>query len=83
MFVGDYKFGRLYHFELNENRTELVLDGTLNDKVADSDIELKDVIFADGFNSITDMEVGPDGYLYILSMSEGKIFRIVPEHNDD
>jgi aldose sugar dehydrogenase len=83
MFVGDYKFGRIYHFELNEDRTELVLEGTLNDKVADSDIELKDVILADGFNSITDMEIGPDGYLYILSMLEGKIFRIVPEHNDD
>ena len=79
LFVGDHKNGRLYHFDLNKNRTELVLNETLNDKVADSDTELKDVILADGFNSITDIEVGPDGYLYILSMYEGKIFRIVPD----
>jgi aldose sugar dehydrogenase len=83
LFVGDHKNGRLYHFELNINRTELVLDETLNDKVADSDTELNDVILADGLNSITDIEVGPDGYLYILSIYEGKIFRIVPERNDD
>jgi aldose sugar dehydrogenase len=82
LFVGDHNNGRLYHFELNENRTELVLDETLNDKVADRDRELKDVILADGFNSITDIEVGPDGYLYILSIYDGKIFRIVPERND-
>jgi aldose sugar dehydrogenase len=83
LFVGDHNNGRLYHFELNKNRTELVLNETLNDKVADSDTELKDVILADGFNSITDIEVGPDGYLYILSISEDKIFKIVPERNDD
>jgi aldose sugar dehydrogenase len=83
IFVADYKFGRIYHFELNENRTELVLDGTLKDKVADSNTELKDAILADGFVSITDMEIGPDGYLYIVSMLEGKIFRIVPESNND
>ena len=83
LYVGDHKNGRLYHFELNENRTELVLDEALNDKVADSDTELKNVILADGFNSITDIEVGPDGYLYIVSIYGGKIFRIVPEHNDD
>jgi aldose sugar dehydrogenase len=83
LFVGDHRNGRLYHFELNEDRTELVLDETLNDKVADSDTELKDVILADGFNSITDIEVGPDGYLYIVSIYGGKIFRIVPEYNDD
>jgi glucose/arabinose dehydrogenase len=82
LFVGDHNNGRLYHFELNENRTELVLDETLNDKVADSDRELKDVILADGFNSITDIEVGPDGYLYIMSVYDGKIFRIVPERNE-
>jgi aldose sugar dehydrogenase len=83
LLVGDHKNGRLYHFELNENRTELVLDETLNDKVADSDSELEDVILADGFNSITDIDVGPDGYLYILSISEGNIIRIVPERNDN
>jgi hypothetical protein len=31
-----------------------------------------------GLNGITDIEVGPDGYLYILSY-EGTIYRIVSE----
>jgi aldose sugar dehydrogenase len=29
MFVSDHKYGRLYHFDLNENRTELALKGVL------------------------------------------------------
>jgi aldose sugar dehydrogenase len=82
LFVGDHKGGRLYHFELNEDRTELVLDGALRDRVADSKSEFEDLILADGFKSITDIEVGPDGYLYIVSIDEGKIFRIVPDQND-
>jgi glucose/arabinose dehydrogenase len=28
--------------------------------------------------SITDLETGPDGYLYVLSIGEGKLWRIVP-----
>ena len=40
MFVGDVHRGNLYHFELNEARTELLLDGPLEDKVADDDEEL-------------------------------------------
>jgi aldose sugar dehydrogenase len=77
IFVADF-YGRIYHFDLNENRTELDLNGPLSDKVANSDLELQDLIFAQGFDTITDMEVGPDGYLYVLSFSEGKIFRIKP-----
>ena len=30
---------------------------------------------------ITDLEVGPDGYLYVLSMTEGKIWRVVPANS--
>jgi aldose sugar dehydrogenase len=39
--------------------------------------ELQPIIFGEGFGGITDMQVGPhDGYLYIVSIGEGKIFRI-------
>jgi len=80
MFVADVNNGRIYHFQLNQNRTSLLLKGPLNDKVADSDEELSNVIFAQGFGMITDLEVGPDGYLYILSHDQGKIYKIVPGH---
>jgi glucose/arabinose dehydrogenase len=63
---------------LNENRTELILPGPLKDKVADKPAELKDITFAKGFGGITDLQVGPDGYLYVLS--SGKIFRIIPKN---
>jgi aldose sugar dehydrogenase len=85
MFVGDLNNGYLYHFDLNENRTGLVLQGRLADKVADnpneinkSEINREGVIFGEGFGGITDIEVGPDGYLYLVSLGYGKIFRIIP-----
>ncbi|HEX2472298.1 MAG TPA: PQQ-dependent sugar dehydrogenase [Nitrososphaera sp.] len=78
MFVGDINNGRLYHFDLNEDRTSLMLEGVLEDKVADNVAELDAVIFGTGFRSITDIEVGPDGYLYLLLYGPGKIIRIAP-----
>jgi glucose/arabinose dehydrogenase len=78
MFVGDINNGRIYHFDLADDRTELALSGELSDKVADSPSELDSVIFGSGFRSISDIEVGPDGYLYILSYGPGKILRVVP-----
>jgi aldose sugar dehydrogenase len=68
LFVGDFHNGYLYHFDLNKERTELSLKGPLNDKVAIDRDELKNVIFAKGFGGITDIAVGPDGYLYVLSL---------------
>ena len=79
LFVGDINRGRLYHFDLNKNRTELVMKGDLKDKVANSNKELRDVIFAGGFGGITDIQVGPDGNLYVLSYSYGKIYKILPD----
>jgi aldose sugar dehydrogenase len=80
MLVADVNYHRIYHFELNENRTAPLLQGPLTDKVADSDKELDNVIFAGGLGLITDLEIGPDGYLYLVVFDEGKIYRIVPAH---
>ena len=85
LFVGDVQFGNIYRFEFNKDRTELVLpDGPLADKVADTDEELLtgngDIshVFAQGFGIITDIQVGYDGYLYILSFDGGSLYRIMP-----
>jgi glucose/arabinose dehydrogenase len=80
MFVGDINTGNLYHFDLNDDRTELEINDPLEDKVADNREELEQVIFARGFNGIVDLQVGPDSYLYILS--NGSIFRIRPASNE-
>jgi glucose/arabinose dehydrogenase len=80
MFVADYHGGNIYHFKLNQNRTGLVLNGTLADKVANNAQELEDIKFAEGMGAITDLQVSPyDGYLYAVSYSQGKIYRIIPE----
>jgi glucose/arabinose dehydrogenase len=79
MFVSDVVTGRIYHFDLNEDRTELVLEGPLADKVAETrDTGIEDIVFAEGFGGITDLEVGPDGYLYVVSLGHGAVYRILP-----
>jgi glucose/arabinose dehydrogenase len=80
MFVGDFHNGNLYHFDLDKDRKELVLNGQLADKVAFSRDELQDIIFGQGFDGITDIEVGPDGYLYLVSIHLKAIYRIVPNN---
>jgi aldose sugar dehydrogenase len=78
IFIGDVRNGRIYHFDLNEARTGLVLQEPLDDKVVDDDGENEDIVFGEGFGSISDLEVGPDGYLYVVSIALGGIYRIVP-----
>ncbi len=79
IIVGDINNGNLYHFDFNNERTESELNNPLDDKVVDNREELEPIIFAKGFNGIVDLQVGPDGYLYVLS--NGSIFRIRPATN--
>jgi hypothetical protein len=74
MFVADYHGGNIYHFKLNQNRTGLVLNGTLADKIANNAQELDDIIFVAGMGAITDLQVS---CLYAVSFSGGKIYRIL------
>jgi aldose sugar dehydrogenase len=78
LFVGDFNNGTLYHFDLDKNRTGLYLREPLADRIAQNPNELQNIIFGQGFGGITDVELGPDGYLYILASGLDKIFRIVP-----
>ena len=82
-FVGSYNTGYIYHFDLNYDRNGFVLNGTLADGVADDFNEANRLVFAKNFGRITDMAIGPDGYLYILTIQgqEGTIYRIVPASN--
>jgi aldose sugar dehydrogenase len=85
MFVGSVDSGRIFHFDLNDNRTELLLKGVLEDKIATDSTEYGDILFAEGFTIITDVKQGPDGYLYVVSglkqsktEKPGAVYRIVP-----
>ena len=77
VFVGDNNYGNLYYFRVNPDRSALVLDN-IPDLVVDTEEEQSSIIFGNGFGPVTDLETGPDGYLYVLSHDTGIIYRIVP-----
>jgi aldose sugar dehydrogenase len=78
IFVSDITQGNIYHFDLIGNRTNLILDGLLADKMSNNTTENQDIIFGEGFGGISDLEVGSyDGYLYVVSLGHGNIYRIV------
>jgi len=88
IFVGDCHFGNLYKFILNDNRTEFIFkDTNLSDLVVNYDPDSKnpknlesmdEILFGKNFGCITDLEFGPDGNLYVASISDGKIYKISP-----
>ncbi|MDR4512086.1 MAG: PQQ-dependent sugar dehydrogenase [Nitrososphaeraceae archaeon] len=96
IFVGDIGYktnGNLYYFKVDEERTgiKFVIDESIHgdgnnqdrllDKVADNGEEISAISLGTNFGGITDIETGPDGFLYILTLDigsngEGKIYRI-------
>ena len=68
--------GYLYYFEVNEDRTGLKFDSNSNqtrltDLIADNEEEMSTIALGTGFGGITDIETGPDGFLYILTLDIG------------
>jgi glucose/arabinose dehydrogenase len=82
MFVGSVKKGIIYHFDVSKDRKSLLLDDDLVDLVLNKGDDFSKILFGENFGIITDLEVSPDGYLYIVSGSrgtdEGAIYRVVP-----
>jgi glucose/arabinose dehydrogenase len=69
MFVADVHHGSIYHFKLNADRTHLALPPQLDDKVISNSTAdvLDEIIFGENFGGITDLKIGPDGYLCGIS----------------
>ncbi len=86
LFVGDINNGYIYRFTLNSERNAIEInrssyEGNLDilaDKQVNTPKEVIPLIFGSGFGGITDLEVGPDGYLYVLTYF-GEIYRIIPK----
>jgi glucose/arabinose dehydrogenase len=84
IFVGDITKGNLYFFDVNQNRNGLEFNAQsqsgLSDLVADTDEESSSLVLGSGFGGITDIETGPDGFLYILThvrgSGEGNLYKI-------
>jgi aldose sugar dehydrogenase len=86
MFVGasrpTLENGYLFHFNLTGNRQKLALDDPrLADRVADNPEkftidESESLLFGSGFGVGTDIKTGPNGNLYVVSLSNGVVYEI-------
>lgn len=80
VFVGDCNNGNLYRFQLNQNRDGFVFNSPqLQDNEVNIGDSMSEIVFATDFGCISDVVTGPDGFLYVTSLSDGTIYRIVPQ----
>jgi glucose/arabinose dehydrogenase len=78
--------GSLYRFKMTSDRlhVDVSADPRLSDLVADNEFrtqkfdptESETLIIGRGFGTTTDIEQGPDGSLYVVSITDGVIYRI-------
>src|SRR6185295_6465434 len=67
---------RLFMLRLNAARDGFTVSGGLTDLVADDAAELSSIQFGSAFGVATDIQIGPDNAIYVLSLSNGAIYRI-------
>jgi glucose/arabinose dehydrogenase len=84
LFVGfstlDTFNGALFTFEVGNDKLKL-RDPRLRDKVADNltfhDMtESESLLFGKNFGIVTDIQTGPNGNLFVVSLSDGAIYEI-------
>jgi aldose sugar dehydrogenase len=80
LLIGDANHGNIYDFNLDEQRKNLDLSGKLSDRIANNIGEMKHLVFVKQFGKVADIEIGPDGLLYVLSTERSltSIYRINP-----
>jgi glucose/arabinose dehydrogenase len=86
LFVGAARTflegGQIWHFNLTGNRRKIAVDDPrLEDRVADNtgkfDItESETLLFGRNFGIGTDIETGPNGNLFVVSLSDGAVYEI-------
>jgi glucose/arabinose dehydrogenase len=85
LLVGDVNCGNLYRLTLTPERDSLLFTSQeLSGRVADNSGAtcqggMSEILFGGGWRGITDLEVGPDGSLYALSIGLGTLFRVAPK----
>jgi aldose sugar dehydrogenase len=74
--------GHLFHFNLTGNRRAIAVDDPrLEDRIADNhhkfDItESESLLFGTNFGIATDVRTGPNGNLFVVSLSHGTVYEI-------
>jgi len=82
LFVGDCNNGNLYKFELNKERNGFQFTNSfLQDDIINKNETMNEIIIGTGFGCITDIERGPDGFLYVVSLNDKAIYRITPKES--
>jgi glucose/arabinose dehydrogenase len=77
LFLGGSGDGRIFRLDPDASRTAFDFEGRgARDGIIDGEFELAETVFAIGFGSVAELEVGPDGLLYVLSSTLGRLFRI-------
>ena len=86
LFVGaarpNVEGGHLFHFNLTGNRLKIAVDDPrLEDRVADNlgkfDItESESLLFGQNFGIGTDIHTGPNGNLFVVSLTHGTVYEI-------
>jgi glucose/arabinose dehydrogenase/plastocyanin len=83
LFVGTVLTDTLLRYPLADDGSALALEGGLGDNVDDNaakgDLgESADYVVGTGFGVVTDLMLGPDGQLYVVSLSNGSVYALGP-----
>ena len=78
LFVGTFNTEKIYHFDLTEDRTQLILPPSLQPKIllTSNSTGADKIDFGSGFGGISALEVSPDGYLYVVGVVNGAVYKI-------
>ncbi|MBI5287410.1 MAG: PQQ-dependent sugar dehydrogenase [Chloroflexi bacterium] len=80
LLVGDMTTGALYRFDMTPDGKDLLLEAPLKDRVNDNTGdpigELSETVFGRGFFGATDIEVAPDGAVWVASLENKALYRI-------
>jgi aldose sugar dehydrogenase len=86
LFVGQARTflegGALFRFNLTGNRRKIAVDDSrLDDRVADNVhkweiTESESLLFGRNFGVATDVQTGPNGNLYVVSLTDGAIYEV-------
>jgi aldose sugar dehydrogenase len=74
--------GYLFHFNLTGNRNKIAVDDPrLADRVADNlakheITESESLLIGRNFGAVTDIETGPNGNLFVVSLTQGTVYEI-------
>ena len=89
LFVADSNNGNIYSLKLNKQRNGFDFQSEhLKDLSVNIDPEntygnfhesMSEIMFGTNFGVISDLKFGPDGSLYVVSLTQGTIYRIYPD----